>query len=660
MNHRLGYLAASVMIVAHLTINTFLYLHNLNLKSFLAMDRPRIAFHVLTTRQGLVEYLSSHSMEWLAELHTVGDLIFTIGAVNEAANQHHEEALTWIADLYPNIHVQQVDANDMEYPPIGKTIKAFDLLSSKFAYEYDFIYNVDDDTHFHPLRMAALVMHRDANEPLYMGRPLHSCNCNLGQPQGKNCTETIGTTYCSGAGYAFSTSTLKTMSSLWLACWTDNQQRYTDLCRSSDLFIGYCLNKYAELQCSAASFPDDMNSSLEMNDAMRGYIKDVGRAASSASPEIPTHGISWGPVQANGWSLHIHTLMCQDRSHIGGIKQRGHVASPHNFDESDRRFCAYMHPMKVKGNLSTPHFRYARFLMNQKVETPLLSVGRPGGFNRPGNRHCRLAINIQTSPSQVEMRDLLRSTWIQTARALEEDVVRFYFVLGNAQEPLAPHIQLELEREMRTSRDMLLLNFTECYHCGYKKLLKWYEWALDKTECDYILKVDGGAYLRLIPLLNYLSQFGTGAMENIYFGMTFNGWDKFNTSGASPVIKDPNHRWYMHDLYPHDFLPPYVTGNVLGLSRNLVRYLLQRSQDASRNWRVDDATVGIFISELVQNTSTGMPVVYANTEEYWRPDRMCKADTIWDNSNFGLNMRDRFEDDINGIFCARIAVTEEL
>lgn len=618
----------------------------------------KIAFHVLATRQSVVEYLASHSEEWFAELRAVGKLIFTVGAATEALDPRNEEALVKIASLYPDsIFVQHVKANDMEYPPIAKTIQAFELLSSKLAHEYDFIYNLDDDTHFHPLRMAALLMHRNSKEPLYMGRPQHSCKCFSGRSQEANCTEAAGTTYCSGAGYAFSSSTLKAMTETWLKCWTDHQDTYTNLCQSSDMFIGYCLDKYAHTTCSAASFSGVIrppSPALE-SAAMQAYIEDGVQVALSTSVEVPTHGVSWGPLQPNGWSLHIHTLLCQDPSHVGGIGQRQHIPNTHLFDESDNRLCAYMHPMKVNGRLSAPHFRYARFLMNKKVETSLSSSVEIGKHGKTPDRRCRLAINIQSAPSQVEMRDLLRSTWLQVAQALGEDVVRFYFVLGHPREPLAPHIQLELEREMRTSRDMLVLNFTECYHCIYNKLLTWYEWAIDNTECDYILKVDDDAYLRLIPLLNYLSRFGAGAAENIYFGMTFQGWDKFNTSGASPVVKNPNNKWYLYDLYPHEYLPPYVTGNVLGLSRNLVEHVLRRSQRDQQNWRIDDTAVGIFISELVQNTSNGMPIVYANTDEYWKADQMCTENSIWDSPNFsyGFNMYDRYEDDLDGIFCAR-------
>lgn len=184
----------------------------------------------------------------------------------------------------------------------------------------------------------------------------------------------------------------------------------------------------------------------------------------------------------------------------------------------------------------------------------------------------------------------------------------------------------------------------------------WYDWALANTDCDYIAKVDDDVYLRIIPLLNFLAALGPGRVENVYFGMTFYGWDKFNTSSASRVVKDPNHVWYLYDLYPHEYLPPYVTGNLMGLSRNLVEYVLECHHKKPLNWRVDDAAVGIFLSQLVKNTSTGGPLLYANEVDVFGAYHTCTAESVWDSPNFsfGYNLYNRYQDDVSGNFCARV------
>lgn len=215
---------------------------------------------------------------------------------------------------------------------------------------------------------------------------------------------------------------------------------------------------------------------------MQTYIS-MARMASlnEKASEKPSHGVAWGAIQPDGWSLHIHLLFCQDNSHVGGVKQRRHIANPHLFDSDDHELCAYMHPMRVNGKLSAPHQRYACFLMNgyKSSERSLLNSSSLApmnfthslpqetsiGWQYGRTQRCRLAINIQSDPAQIEQRSALRATWVKVAKLVGLDVLRIYFVVGNPKEPLAPHLQAEFDKEVATMPDMLKLDFTECYHC---------------------------------------------------------------------------------------------------------------------------------------------------------------------------------------------------
>ena len=465
-----------------------------------------VAFHVLTTRKGLVRHLLGHSAEWMAELRSVGTLLYSVGRSSDAEDADIVER---VRALFPPgvVTITEFDVPDDEYPPISKTMAAFEHLSAVVAPRFQFVYNVDDDTHFHPLRMAALVAQRSPAAPLYMGRPLVNCLCEPGQPKGRACTPDVATSYCAGAGYAFSAATLTAMASRWTSCWADHGGAYRTRCHSSDTFVGMCLNRALGTECSAATvLSGDAPAGVEglgpaASAAIANYTAAAFAAGRSAdAAHTPRWGTSWGHIMASGHSLHLHTLFCQDASHVGGVAQRMHAASPHRLDAPGRALCAYLHPLKVDGVLSIPHIRFARFLLTEgegewggrrHVETPLLTAlaalqraaggadGGGGGGATPfvgsaltgavvtsgdaqapptapasrasavaslvsstGAAHCRLALSIQTAPAHTELRNVIRSTWLRVAQAMGRDVIRVFFVIGTPAVPLAPHAQV--------------------------------------------------------------------------------------------------------------------------------------------------------------------------------------------------------------------------
>ena len=375
---------------------------------------PLVAFHVSTTHEGIVRYLQAHSVEWLREVNTVGALFFTVGRTSMGEDTLKASAtLAEVRRRFPGVTVFETDADDSEYPPITKTLQALDRISDDFAPRFPFVYILDDDSHFAPLRLAALVAQRDPEQPLYMGRPLHNCKCFPGGLSGYNCTAHGGTAYCSGAGYAMSRATLRSMAGGgWSRCLEQRRANF-DLCDSVDTFVGFCLQQTASpVVCSpAVALPSPMLSSSMESNALGPLAPWLAAAANatakSISPAQPPAGETWGPIQPNGWGLPIRTLVCVDQQYIGGAEQRYHTANVHSFTDSDRAFCALIYPTKVNGEISAPHTRYVRFLFNEAVETPLLSlaaldVESESSEERSSVRaivtdagRCQLAINIQ-------------------------------------------------------------------------------------------------------------------------------------------------------------------------------------------------------------------------------------------------------------------------
>ena len=140
--------------------------------------------------------------------------------------------------------------------------------------------------------------------------------------------------------------------------------------------------------------------------------------------------------------------------------------------------------------------------------------------------------------------------------------------------------------------------------------------------------------------------------------MAFHTWAT-HPNMYNSVINDTSYKWHMADLFPElKFWPPYVTGNIVGLSRNLVEFVLEIQRQRPANYRVDDAVLGAFLSELVVDRKTGAPLVYGTDQAvFGAQDNQCNSSlSTWDSPNFSFNynMYDRWEDDLNGSFCSRV------
>ena len=324
-----------------------------------------VAFHVLTTRASAFRFLHAQSREWLAELNSVGRLFLSVG---QSESDDDVRVVEDIRRLFPLVTVIETASSDSEYPPIVKTIQAFEYLSEYVAPAFPFVYNLDDDTTFMPLRLAAIMSQRDSTKPLYMGRPLFNCLCAPGELKNYNCTKSgLGVSYCSGAGYGFSRQTLLDMHGKWTHCWESHRSMYAT-CHSSDTFIGLCVNKEASTTCTAATVLGPESTALELTHE-KGRIDPYMAAAYAASIPVPgrnpndrspKNGVSWAAVQEDGWALPVHALFCQDPTHNGGPKERGHFAQAHVYVKSDSELCAFFHPNKVAGVVSPAHARYLR------------------------------------------------------------------------------------------------------------------------------------------------------------------------------------------------------------------------------------------------------------------------------------------------------------
>ena len=333
-------------------------------------------------RDAVVDHVRSHSKEWFKEMSGFADIFYVIG---KQLSQDSLEKLQF-AQLPGNAAILPLDADDYEYPPLTKTVRGF-IYVLKNELAYDFIMHLDSDTFVHPSRLLDLLRETDPNDPkLYMGRPIQHCKCHSDKPTGNNCTFDKAVQYCAGQGFVVSKKTLAAVD--WENCLAAAQPELNDACKSSDSFVGRCMN-WAGIYCTSA--------------APRGIPLS----------SYPPDGRSYCILTSEGTKIYPQTIFCQDSSHSGEVLDRANIGQTYNFRLADFHGCAPIHPLK-----KIEHFRYVQFAVTNRIQE----------YPNPVPK-CKILIGVVSSRRAKARRDLIRSTYSMVARALGTVEVRF--VLAN-------------------------------------------------------------------------------------------------------------------------------------------------------------------------------------------------------------------------------------
>ena len=230
----------------------------------------------------------------------------------------------------------------------------------------------------------------------------------------------------------------------------------------------------------------------------------------------------------------------------------------------------------------------------------------------------------------------------------------FRFVVGNPSPPLPPNVTRALAAEAAEAGDLLTVNVTDSYATLGPKSLAWFAWAGEHTQCDVIFKTDVDTYIRIVPLLDFLrralSVNSTHPLPTLkYIGKQVGTWEK-----GTDVMKNPNNRWYMYDMYPHDTYPPYMEGAGYGVSRDVTAWL-GAAVAAQRfpPFRVEDAGVGIMLSEMFREPGS---LEYVVDKTAFTQGWECSAAKVLDNPAYSrrFSLRVRHADDVDGAFCTRM------
>ena len=236
------------------------------------------------------------------------------------------------------------------------------------------------------------------------------------------------------------------------------------------------------------------------------------------------------------------------------------------------------------------------------------------------------------------------------------------------------------------------------------------------------LQVDDDTYFRIVPFLRWIREQVTAAAAaaetdktgqadaaaapqcsascssvrplSLYFGLQ-NGYPlppglsrrdrALWESRQARVIRSPRSAWYMYDLYPHRYYPPFHSGPCYGLTRAAAHQVVQFADNPAVNaahpeyklFRTEDTAIAIFVEQSNEDlkqqqqqqqqqqssaSRTGpscslclSPIEYRSPRG-WNYRRRCLSSTILDNPAWspGFNMYRLFRADVSGRFCSAV------
>ena len=223
------------------------------------------------------------------------------------------------------------------------------------------------------------------------------------------------------------------------------------------------------------------------------------------------------------------------------------------------------------------------------------------------HQNTTLLIIINTVPSEVERRNILRQTWARqsswsfaanSSNSLfhSGDVMKvtYFFMMGFDGDSF---IDETVKKESGKYRDILRLNLTETYRGLVNKILLTFEWV---TTLDikplFIAKADHDVYIKIPELARWLEKHSRTS-SRLYAGFVLKN---------APVKREVRSPWYVSkEDYNQDTFPPYCRGPFYVFSRDLFLYVVNASK-VNKPFPVEDAYVGLLVQKIgVQPINTG-------------------------------------------------------
>ena len=190
-----------------------------------------------------------------------------------------------------------------------------------------------------------------------------------------------------------------------------------------------------------------------------------------------------------------------------------------------------------------------------------------------------LVILILTSPTNFELRSVIRQTWLNE----ETSDTLHYFVLG--MEGLSEDVNTTIYSEQKRFSDLLMLpNIKDSYNVLTKKLLAALVYIHHNVQFRFLLKCDDDTYVQLHQLQYELKE--VPYKQRVYWGF-------FN--GNAPVFKAGP--WKEEKFLLCDRYLPYAQGGGYIMSHDLVVFIASNSHYL-QIYNNEDVAVGVWLAPL--------------------------------------------------------------
>ncbi|GAU89187.1 hypothetical protein RvY_01766 [Ramazzottius varieornatus] len=204
-----------------------------------------------------------------------------------------------------------------------------------------------------------------------------------------------------------------------------------------------------------------------------------------------------------------------------------------------------------------------------------------------------LLLIVFSRPNAFARRESIRRTFGSLASSCPSQTInsstrsiRILFILGQVKDA---DLQEEIEREAKTYDDVVQsAAFVDGYAEATRKGIALFHWALlHCPQANFVAKADDDCWVNLPRFVKVLRKHQD--KEGI-FGL-------FWAQGA-PVIRDPANKWNVpYADFPEDDFPPYVSGILYAVSRNVVRKLAEAVTVLKYLWHDDVFITGMAAKE---------------------------------------------------------------
>lgn len=198
-----------------------------------------------------------------------------------------------------------------------------------------------------------------------------------------------------------------------------------------------------------------------------------------------------------------------------------------------------------------------------------------------GSKEFFLLAIVTSRPGSKATRETIRQTWGSLQGTRASGTWKMIFNLGRT---FNLELDLQLEREARIYRDLLIGNYKDTYDNLIIKVFTAFTWAT-RFKCKYILKADDDVYVHVPRLIKWL-QTSPGLPSQIYAGAL---------AIDTGIERVPWKSYFLsYRTYNGTRFHTYCRGPYYVMSHNILNKLWHRTK-MFEPFRIEDAYVGLLI-----------------------------------------------------------------